>query len=146
MAPREFLDLADELLGGTREGDWRSAVSRAYYAAFHVARLLLDGCGFAVPHGEQAHRFLWLRLSNAGHPEVSQAGVDLEYLRRARNRADYDLHVPFPHPLAVAQVATALSIIQLLEELPALPAVLSKVIDAIRAYERDVLGEVSWRP
>ena len=49
MAPREFLDLADELLDGSGEASWRSAVSRAYYAAFHTARLLLIHCGFLIP-------------------------------------------------------------------------------------------------
>ena len=66
MNPREFLDLAGEWAAGTREGEWRSAVSRAYYAAFHVARTLLQDCGFAVPAAEQAHAYLWLRLANAG--------------------------------------------------------------------------------
>jgi hypothetical protein len=32
---RDFLPLAARLAGGTTEADWRSAVSRAYYAAFH---------------------------------------------------------------------------------------------------------------
>ena len=30
MNPRDFLELADEWLTGVREGEWRSAVSRAY--------------------------------------------------------------------------------------------------------------------
>jgi hypothetical protein len=77
MNPLDFLEVADELIGGMREADWRSAVSRAYYAAFHVARRLLQRCGFTVPDGDQAHAYLWLRLSNAGHPDVRQAGLDL---------------------------------------------------------------------
>ena len=44
MKPRDFLDVADELSDG--EAHWRSAVSRAYYAAFHVARRLLIELGF----------------------------------------------------------------------------------------------------
>jgi len=62
MTPREFLDVADEWCVGTREAEWRSAVSRAYYAAFHAAIELMDRCGFVVPKGEQAHGYLWLRL------------------------------------------------------------------------------------
>ena len=33
---RDFLSLAARLAGGATEADWRTAVSRAYYAAFHV--------------------------------------------------------------------------------------------------------------
>jgi uncharacterized protein (UPF0332 family) len=35
---RDFLALAARLAGDATEADWRTAVSRAYYAAFHVAR------------------------------------------------------------------------------------------------------------
>ena len=49
------------------------AVSRAYYAAIHVARLLLGQCGFGVPRGDQAHAYLWLRLSNGQHPDLANA-------------------------------------------------------------------------
>jgi uncharacterized protein (UPF0332 family) len=38
MKARDFLDVAEELAGGIHEGHWRSAVSRAYYAAFHAGR------------------------------------------------------------------------------------------------------------
>jgi uncharacterized protein (UPF0332 family) len=37
MNPHDFLEVANEWLTGIREAEWRSAVSRAYYAAFHVA-------------------------------------------------------------------------------------------------------------
>jgi uncharacterized protein (UPF0332 family) len=45
MMGRDFLVLAKKLAAGGTEADWRSVVSRAYYAAFHVARELL-----ADPH------------------------------------------------------------------------------------------------
>lgn len=39
MDGKEFLLAADCLIAnGAREADWRSAISRAYYAAFHVVR------------------------------------------------------------------------------------------------------------
>src|SRR5438477_485799 len=38
---RDFLSLAARLAADVTEADWRAAVSRAYYAAFHVARQLL---------------------------------------------------------------------------------------------------------
>jgi uncharacterized protein (UPF0332 family) len=74
MNPRDFLEVADEWASGTREAEWRSAVSRAYYAVHHVARHLLMDSGFAVSTGDQSHSFAWLRLANCGHPDVEQAG------------------------------------------------------------------------
>ncbi len=38
---RDFLSLAARLAADTTEADWRTAASRAYYAAFHAARQLL---------------------------------------------------------------------------------------------------------
>jgi uncharacterized protein (UPF0332 family) len=46
---RDFLSLAARLGADTTEADWRTAVSRAYYAAFHAARQLLTGLNFTVP-------------------------------------------------------------------------------------------------
>jgi uncharacterized protein (UPF0332 family) len=74
MTPNDILDLAAELVTASTEAAWRAAVSRAYYAAFHAGRLLLQGMGFEVPQGERVHAYLWLRLSNSGHPDVAEAG------------------------------------------------------------------------
>jgi len=76
MNANAFLELAGEWCTGIREGEWRSAVSRAYFAAFHVARRILRQGGFVVPQGDRAHAYLWLRLANSGHPDVDQAGND----------------------------------------------------------------------
>jgi uncharacterized protein (UPF0332 family) len=146
MNPQEFLDVADDLMVGVREGDWRSAVSRAYYAAFHVARMLLRQAGFLVPHADQAHGYLWLRLSNSGHPDVQQTGTDLKELRRIRNWADYDLDRPFAQDTALDLVQLSSATIQLLKSLPAAPTTLAQVIDTIKVYERDVLKQVTWQP
>ncbi len=145
MNPRDFLDVADELAGGLREADWRSAASRAYYAAFHLARAVLRQCGFSVPQGEQAHVYLSLRLANSGHPDIVQAGHDLNYLRTVRNRADYDLDRSFDHRLALDHVQLAAEVIRTLEELLALTSALAQVTNVIRVYERDVLKQVTWQ-
>ena len=49
---RDFLTLATRLAGEATEAEWRTGVSRAYYAAFHVARDLFADLQFAVDHGE----------------------------------------------------------------------------------------------
>ena len=146
MKAHDFMDVAWEWVGGLSEAEWRSAVSRGYYAAFHVARDLLQECGFMVPEAEQAHGFLWLRLASAGHPDVEEAGRRLRYLRSLRNWADYDLHRPFSQSLAVAWVQKAEDIIQVLEAVPAAPTTIAQITAAIQLYERNVLKQVTWKP
>src|SRR5262249_45562525 len=100
MNERDFLTLAATLAGGPTEAEWRTAVGRAYYAAFHVARRLLEDLGFTVPRADRAHGYLGLRLQNCGDLPAQQAGADLDGLRRLRNRADYDLHHPVDQMVA----------------------------------------------
>ena len=145
MDPHDLLDLADELGTDDREAAWRAATHSAYYAAFHVARALLAQAGFAVPHGDRAHGYLWLRLQNCGHPDVTAAGRNLSDARGIRNEADYDLTPPFTRAAATAQVARAEGIIETLEQLTSAPPVLARVVQAMRDYERGVLREVTWR-
>jgi hypothetical protein len=146
MTPRDILAVADELLAGATEAFWCAAVSRAYSAAFHAARQVLQQGGFVVPRGDQAHSYLWLRLANSGHADVALAGGRLGDLRRMRNWADYDLDQPFTHRRAVEQFHAASDILRVLEALLATPAVLAQVTGSVRAYERDVLGQVTWQP
>jgi uncharacterized protein (UPF0332 family) len=141
-----FLELADELRMGLREADWRTSISRAYYAAFHKARLLLLRGGFRVPYGGQAHAYIWQRLSNAGHPDIDGAGRRLNRLRRVRNRADYHFDRPLDAAAAISHVGIATDIIQLFHQLANEPAILTRVVDVIKVYERDVLREVTWHP
>lgn len=146
MSPREFLDVADEWAIGSREAEWRSAVSRAYYAAFHSAIALLTQIGFVVPKGEQAHAYLWLRLSNSGHSDVAKAGSDLRALRSARNYADYDIAAPFTPNDAVRAVTIADDVIQTFSTAIGHAAVSAQITAAMRTYEQSVLQVVSWRP
>jgi uncharacterized protein (UPF0332 family) len=144
MDPRTFLELAAEWATGSSEAEWRSAMSRAYYAAFHVARALLESAGFAVPSGGQAHGYLNLRLQNAGNVEVQRAGALLVTLRSLRNRADYDLNSPFEQTLAITRVQVVMDVIRTLDELAAASTILAGVVQAIRDYERDVLHDITF--
>lgn len=95
MPPRDFLLLAGELSPRKTEACWRSAASRAYYAAFHVARDFLNSLGFAIRQGDQSHAAVYRRMSNTKVADVDQAGNLLIDLRRLRNQADYDLQRSF---------------------------------------------------
>jgi uncharacterized protein (UPF0332 family) len=143
MNVRDFLTVAKGLLLGTTEASWRSAVSRAYYSAFHVARQLLEQVGFAVPRADRAHSHLWLRLSNCGDPTIQLAGRELNNLRGLRNRADYEVDRPMSKDEAAGQVGVAEKIIEYLETAKAEP-MRSQIINAMKAYERDVLQDVTW--
>ena len=80
IRPEDFLAQAESWIALPTEADWRSAVSRGYYAAFHTARQLLLDLGFRPPQGPQAHGYLRLRLSNCGDPTLSMTGADLNEL------------------------------------------------------------------
>jgi len=91
---RDFLEIADVLatldLTGRREGLLRSAVSRAYYAAFGTARaqaavLRAATRQSAAEHGELV-TFYSKRFGGAGE----QVAFLLSRLRTFRNVADYD--------------------------------------------------------
>jgi uncharacterized protein (UPF0332 family) len=142
---RDFLLLATRLAGGTTEADWRTAVSRAYYATFHVARRLFADLQFTVPRADRAHQYLVFRLSNSGEAAVEQTGRDLETLRRLRNRADYDEAPTLTQPQAAAAVQVAQSIIQTLDAARQEP-IRTRIRDSMIVYERDVLHDVTWQP
>jgi uncharacterized protein (UPF0332 family) len=144
MNERDFLILAAKLARGTTEADWRTAVGRAYYAGFHVARRLLEDLGFAVPRADRAHAYLAMRLQNCGDPSVGQAGGDLNSLRQVRNQADYDLHRLFTASISDARVRMAEQIIRALDAARAGPT-RSQITGAMRIYERDVLRDVTWQ-
>lgn len=142
---RSYLPLADTLAKGTTEAEWRSACSRGYYAAFHVARQLLLALGFRVPQADRAHGYLWLRLSNAGVIEVKKAGSLLNDLRRERNRADYDDHRTITQAAVQTHVQHAEEIIQALDT-AAVEPIRTQITDIMKIYERDVLHDVTWHP
>ena len=143
MIGRDFLGIASALARDTSEAAWRSAVSRAYYAAFHVARELLESMGFSVPHGDRAHGYLWLRLQNCCDSLTQDAGRDLKMLRGDRNGADYNLHQPSSKVEARRCIDLAQGIIQSLDAARIEPT-RTQIRDAMKIYERDVLRDVTW--
>ena len=145
MNGRDFLSLARRLVLESTEAAWRSAVSRAYYAAFHVARELLEDFHFRVPRPEQAHKSLAYRLSNCGDPQIQQAGSDLDVLRDLRNQADYALRRPVRQGVVAARMHLAERIIQAFDTAAQEPT-RTRITDAVKIYERDVLQEVTWHP
>lgn len=144
MNERDFLKLAAILARGSPEAEWPASLGRAYYSAFHVARRLLEDLGFAVPRADRAHTYLSYRLQNCGDVHVGRAGSDLQELRQRRNQADYDLHLPVSRVMAASHVLTAEQIVQRLDAARSEP-VRTQITDAMRIYERTVLGIATWQ-
>ncbi len=69
----------------------RSAISRTYYGAFHLAKSFLDRVDSRPPRNASTHAFVHQRLSNCGHSEAALAGLLLADLYADRLDADYDL-------------------------------------------------------
>jgi uncharacterized protein (UPF0332 family) len=145
MKARAFLDLADDLAVGDGEAEWRTAISRAYYATFHAARDVLTACGFAVPLSERAHTYLEYRLVNCGDNQLSQTGRQLNNLRVIRNKADYDIDQELDQSTAAHWVYRAADIVLVLESYLADPTRFPALVAAIQTYERDVLREITYR-
>jgi uncharacterized protein (UPF0332 family) len=146
MTGRDFLNQARRLQALSGEEDWRTAVSRAYYAAFHIARDFLEDLRFRVPKSDRAHAYLWLRLQNCGDGAISTAGSDLNELRSKRNIADYDLQATVSAADALQWVDLAEQIILALEAAAADPARASAIQAEVIRYERDVLHDVTFVP
>ena len=91
MDGADFLHLAVRLSGGATEAEWRSAVSRAYYGAFHLARGVVESCGVMLPKTADAHDKVQWCLHHADNSELSVIAETLNSLRATRNLADYDL-------------------------------------------------------
>ena len=91
MAPTDFLELAARLMADGTEAAYRTAVSRAYYGAFHAAVMLIKEMGVSLPIGPESHQKVRYCLMESGEAAGVQAGDSLQILRQDRNRADYDL-------------------------------------------------------
>lgn len=93
MTGEEIIDFAAQLAENRTAGEvsYRSAASRAYYGAFHIACSLLRDLGFPVPKSGQGHDYVYKRLLSCGHPGAVDAARKLGNLRTERNIADYDL-------------------------------------------------------
>lgn len=113
-----YLDLARDLAydPNADESDYRCAASRAYYAAFHKARIWIDRNDQSVQltRGAEDHTRVWNgfeRRRDRNSTKIAQTGKRLKELRR---KADYDSIVNDPQGKAVDAVEDASSILELL--------------------------------
>lgn len=94
----EYFKLARELAGkdespANEEARLRSSVSRAYFAAYCLARNYLIDKGYAIPSGPNGHRFVCNTLMESYDEESKKIGGHLNRLRIRRKLADYQDYV-----------------------------------------------------
>ena len=94
MTGADFITLAEKLAASGDEVSLRSAVSRAYYGAFHLAREFLESIQRPVPRNANAHGQIARQLQHSQHPDACRAGSLLADLHSDRIRADYRLDYP----------------------------------------------------
>lgn len=90
----DFISLAGMLASGTAaypEARHRTAISRAYYGAFHLAVDALAALGCTIRENHQGHREAITKLRTSGVAEAIRAARLIEELQSMRIRADYRL-------------------------------------------------------
>lgn len=118
-----YLELARELANvqapdPASEAKMRSAISRAYYAAFCEARnYVRDVAGLAVPRDASAHAYVRKAFSRSTDPLRRSVGNSLIRLRESRRRADYEDQMANPREAAVRAVQTASRVLSVLASL-----------------------------
>ena len=85
-----YLRLAHELADRDDEAAQRSAISRAYYAAFSLARQLLESEGVPLDAEGSIHSQVWDTFRNSADDVRYYIGIDGKGLRNFRNSADYE--------------------------------------------------------
>jgi len=94
---RDFLELATRLAHrGADEAELRTAISRAYYAAYHGAAAYVRAQHILT--SGHSHTRVWQALANDPDPARADIGVRGVFLKRSREYADY--RHPFPGALA----------------------------------------------
>ena len=110
---QEYLNLSDGLVTMTLESAKRSAISRAYYAAFHKAEGLYRHYNptYASTDNSQTHYVVWKWFESHSSRNYKKVGVAGFNLKRQRETANYRDEYPGIEQQATYQVARAKGII-----------------------------------
>jgi uncharacterized protein (UPF0332 family) len=128
MKPVDFLAFSLKVLkADTSPAALFSAISRAYYAAFHAAREFLEEMNISgLSKGPGAHGNAPKLLVQTGDSAIDQAGLDLANLHGERISADYRLDLSHIESLKVAA--------ELVNQASGIIAALKKCSDDARRY------------
>lgn len=136
MDPREFHQLATDLVNNSSPSYIRTAISRAYYATFNVSVDIFNSMGFSLSTGPAAHGEIQHLLNNSGNQEVTKVGSQLGDLRSKRIEADYrfNRHGIESQKTAKALVVQAGNMISILDTHCSGPQ-RSNIIAALKEYK-----------
>jgi len=107
MNGQDFIEIAGKLVAnpiGNEAARNRTAISRAYYGAFHRAVEFLARFHVTIPSNPNSHHEVYRKLYQTNIPRAREAAHLLNDLRGERNRADYDLQKTAPEKFATAKV------------------------------------------
>lgn len=111
----DFLSVSRHLRSGTvDEAAYRSAISRAYYAAYGTARSKLTAEGEYPPEKGDAHVAVWRSFRDKADRVRFRIGEEGNRLRNSRRSADYDETYTASSgdvDLAIQRASTILSLI-----------------------------------
>jgi uncharacterized protein (UPF0332 family) len=111
-----FLELAEQLTNDTDYDETsrvRTAIGRAYYAAFLTVRRRLEGLGFSFPNDYRVHG----AVIGSAKQRHSGIGNRLETLFTTRSDADYKMNARMDHPLASHCLRVSRAVFQMLDQL-----------------------------
>ena len=140
MEAKEFAALASRLsqASGSGPAAFRTAISRAYYAAFNVAVDVLDQIGSPATTGPGAHREVACCLMASKDDILKTAGTYMDQLHTRRIQSDYRMNNTGVETRSAAVLAcdTAHDIIGELEKLLADEKRCAVVRPEIGAYQQ----------
>jgi uncharacterized protein (UPF0332 family) len=119
----DYLALARELyrqgiVHSSKEAELRSAISRAYYAAFGKARnYLRDRENRSLSEGADVHAEIQIIFMRSNDRRRKEIGENLNRLRTYRNRADYRDSFPGLSKTTIAALEFADDVITDLDKL-----------------------------
>jgi len=106
MKSHEFSELAKWLFDNQKTpASFRTATSRAYYSALHLAIEVLKDMGITLTRSVNKHTIVPDILQNSGVEEVVKSGEILSSLHVIRNNADYDLDDSYADTDAIVETA-----------------------------------------
>ena len=145
MDPRDFRNLAVDLVVIKNAGaaHFRTAIGRAYYAAFHVASQVLNALQLPPAENAQGHVQAVRLLQQSGDPTLETAGGLLGDLHGDRILADYQLKRADVEPIKSAQASAeiAVFIIDELDAFAADPARRTAVTATLRPRYKGLTGK-----
>jgi uncharacterized protein (UPF0332 family) len=86
----DYFKLAGELAKRTEDSCRRTAIGRAYYYVFHLARKRIEANGFTLFPGGDSHKQVWEKFSGSAEADCKKLGEIAKRLKEKRQRADYD--------------------------------------------------------